>query len=72
MMVTLKHGYKTTEFWATSLVTVGALIASLADKLPPRYAVYAGMASQGAYALSRGLTKLGALLSTRHETTVVK
>ena len=71
-MIVLKPGYKTTEFWVTTLASVAALIAALADKLPPRYAVFASMASQGAYALSRGIAKFGVLLHTAPPTTVVK
>jgi hypothetical protein len=53
-----KPGYKTTEFLVTVATSIGALVAALADALPPRYAVYAASISSGAYAISRGLTKL--------------
>jgi hypothetical protein len=55
-----KPGYKTTEFLATALVALGALIAACADVLPARYAAWASSLSVGLYAVSRGLTKLGA------------
>lgn len=55
-----KPGYKTTEFLVTALAALGALIAALADKLPARYAAIASAVSLGCYAISRGLTKLGA------------
>lgn len=55
-----KPGYKTTEFIATALAAVGALVAAFADKLPARYAAIAAAVATGCYAISRGLTKLGA------------
>lgn len=58
----LKPGYKTTELLVTVLTSVGALVAAIADQLPPRYAAIAAAASTGAYAVSRGLAKLGATL----------
>lgn len=54
----MKPGYKTTEFWVSVLVAAGALIAALADALPPRYAALAATISGGLYALSRGLAKV--------------
>lgn len=58
----LKPGYKTTELLLTVLVSVGALAAALADQLSPKWAAMAAAVSQGAYAISRGLAKLGATL----------
>lgn len=58
----LKPGHRTTEFLVTVLTSLGALIAAFADQLPPRYAAIAAAASTGAYAVSRGLAKLGATL----------
>jgi len=58
----VKPGYKTTELAATVAAAVGALLASWDGVLPPRYAAIAATASAAAYALSRGLTKLGAYL----------
>jgi len=60
--VVLKPGYKTSEFWVTTLATLGAIVAASADWLPPRYAALVAGAAQGLYALSRGLAKLGATL----------
>jgi hypothetical protein len=53
-----KPGYKTTEFWVTSLASLAALIAALSGHLSPKYAALTAAVSQGLYALSRGLTKL--------------
>lgn len=53
-----KPGYKTTEFWVTTLATVGAVVAAAADWVPARYAAFVAAVAQGAYALSRGLAKL--------------
>lgn len=58
----LKPGYKTTEFVVTVLTALGALVAAISDQLPPRYAAIAAAASTGAYAVARGLAKLGATL----------
>jgi len=54
----MKPGYKTTEFWVTVLTAVGALIAALADQLPPKYAALGAAISSGLYAISRGLAKV--------------
>lgn len=54
----MKPGYLTTEFWATMLAALIALIAALADALPPRYAAIAGAIATGLYAVSRGLAKV--------------
>lgn len=58
----LKPGYKTTELIAVVLVSAGALIASLADKLDPRYAAFASAISAGCYAIGRGIAKAGATM----------
>ena len=57
----LKPGYKTTEFWVTTLASVGALVAALTSNLSPKYAAIGAAIAQGAYAISRGITKHGAL-----------
>lgn len=58
-----KPGIKTTELWVAVLVPLGSLIAALANELAPRYPVYAGAITGAGYAISRGLTKLGAFLA---------
>lgn len=60
-----RPGYKTTEALATFLTALGALIAALAGHLSPKWAALASSISVGCYALSRGLTKLGALAGAR-------
>lgn len=60
-----KPGYKTTEALATVLAALGALVAALAGHLSPKYAAIAASVSTGCYAISRGLTKLGAYLGPR-------
>lgn len=52
------RGWKTSEFWVTTLATVGACLAAIADIIPPRYAVFCAAIAQGAYAISRGLAKV--------------
>ena len=56
-----KPGWRTTEFWVTTLTSVAALVAALASQLSPRYAALAAAVSEGLYALSRGLAKFGPL-----------
>ena len=57
-MQPIKPGYKTTEFWITTLATLGALGAALQGMLPPKYAALVGAISAGCYAISRGLAKV--------------
>jgi hypothetical protein len=54
----LKPGYKTTEFLIAVATTLGLVLASSADWLPPRYAALGATISAAAYALARGLAKL--------------
>jgi hypothetical protein len=54
----MKAGWKTTEFWVSTLAIVG-LVASSADaSLSPKYAAIGAAISAAAYAVSRGLAKL--------------
>ena len=55
----MKPGFKTTEFIVNACVIVGAVAFAVADKLPARYAAIAAAISAGAYAVSRGLAKVG-------------
>ena len=52
-----KPGVLTTEFWISTLTTVGAIAFAVQGSLPPRYAAYAALASTIAYSISRGLAK---------------
>lgn len=63
--MTAKPGYRTTEFWVTTLTSVAALVAALTSNLNPRYAAIGGAVSEGLYALSRGITKHGVALAHR-------
>lgn len=56
----LKAGVKTSEFLAVLVFAIGTLASSLADKLTPKWAAISTAIAVGAYAVSRGLTKLGA------------
>ena len=56
----MKPGWKTTEFWATIALNLGALTAASAHVLPPKWAAIAAAASVVAYNVSRGLAKTGA------------
>ncbi len=60
MQPTIKPGWKTTEFWVSTLTTVGMLLGTLVGVVPPQYTAIAAAFSAGAYAISRGLTKAGA------------
>lgn len=54
----MKPGWKTTEFWAASVLPTIALSAlSIAEVVPPRWAVGLVVTSNVAYAISRGLAK---------------
>ncbi len=55
----MKPGLKTTEFWVSAITTVGALAGSLAGVLPGTAGVIAASIAAAAYALSRGLAKVG-------------
>lgn len=57
--MTPKPGHRTTEFLLTLATVVGLLAAALADQLTPRYAAIATAVSVGAYAIARGLAKIG-------------
>lgn len=54
----MKAGWKTSEFWVTTLVIVGLVSASIAAPLSPRYAAIGAAVSAASYAISRGLAKL--------------
>ena len=53
-------GWRTSEFWMTTLGHFGLILAAASGALPAKYAAVAGALSQVAYNLSRGLTKAGA------------
>lgn len=53
-----KSGWKTTEFWVTTLSIVGLVTSSIATSLAPRYAAIGIAVSVAAYSISRGLAKL--------------
>lgn len=59
-----KPGYTTTEFAVTVLTVVGFVAFAVADKLPARYAALATAVSAAAYALSRGIAKRAAVVTT--------
>ena len=63
--MTAKAGYKTTEFWVTTLTSLAALIAALTSNLNPRYAAIGAAIAEGLYALSRAITKHGVALAHR-------
>lgn len=54
----MKPGWKTSEFWVTTLSIVGLVASSAASTLSPRYAAIGVSVSGAAYAISRGLAKL--------------
>lgn len=49
----------TSEFWITALMALGAIVAALADILPPQYAAFIAVLSSACYTLSRGIAKSG-------------
>jgi hypothetical protein len=62
--VFVKPGYKTTELLVTVLTSLGALLASLTDQLPPKYAALASAVSVAAYSISRGMAKRPGMIAT--------
>ena len=56
----LKPGVKTSEFIGALLYVLGTLIASLTDKLDPKWAAIGSAIVVGLYALARGLAKVPA------------
>lgn len=55
----MKPGIRTSEFWLSLAVAVGAVVADIGNVLPDRYAAIAATVSAGLYALSRGWAKSG-------------
>jgi len=53
----MKSGWKTTEFWATTLTSLGALFGAIAGIVPGKWAAAIMVVSEAAYAISRGLAK---------------
>lgn len=54
----MKPGYKTTEFWAALLVSLGTVVTAAAGVLPAKYAAVASAVAAAAYAIARGLAKV--------------
>ena len=59
-----KPGYKTSELLATFLAALVPWIAQWAGTLNPKWAAIVTGIEGAAYAISRGLTKLGAYMAT--------
>jgi EamA domain-containing membrane protein RarD len=66
----VKPGYKTTEFVASLLASIGAWLAEWQGSLQPRYAAIVTSASFAAYAFSRAITKHGVATSGKPVVTV--
>lgn len=54
-----KRGWKTSEFWVSLLTTVGTVTAAAAGIVPGKVAVAAAAVSSAAYAIARGVAKIG-------------
>lgn len=52
-----KPGWKTTEFWLTSLLLLGNTAMALEQTLQPKYVVIANTTAAIAYAMVRALQK---------------
>ncbi len=52
-------GYRTTEFWVHMLGTIGVVAGAIAGFVPATIAAIVTGISGGAYAISRGLSKMG-------------
>jgi hypothetical protein len=66
--VIVKPGYKTTELLAAILASVSSWLFEWQGSLSPKYAAYVSAIAAAAYAISRGLTKLGAYLGAAKAT----
>lgn len=55
----MKPGHLTTEFWVIVLTNLGLVVAALAEALPPKWAALGVAVANAAYAVARGLAKLG-------------
>lgn len=55
----MKPGQRTTEFLVTLTLCVGVAAPAVGGELSPRYAAIAASISVAAYAISRGLAKIG-------------
>jgi EamA domain-containing membrane protein RarD len=66
----LKPGYKTTEFVASLLASIGAWLAEWQGSLQPKWAAIVTSASFAAYAFSRAITKHGVATSGKPVVTV--
>lgn len=55
----MKPGQRTTEFWTTVALCIGVVMSAVAGALSPRYAAIAASVSVAAYAIARGLAKIG-------------
>ena len=53
----VKSGWKTTEFWTSLLVSVGAVLGAIGGMVAPKWSAVIVACSQGLYAVSRGLAK---------------
>jgi hypothetical protein len=56
----MKAGWKTTEFWVSTLSIVGLVVSSASAGLSEKYAAIGATISGAAYAISRGLAKFNA------------
>lgn len=56
----MKPGWKTSEFWVTAFVILGAVVTQLSslNVLPQRFVGIAVTVATAAYAISRGIAKL--------------
>lgn len=54
----MKAGWKTTEFWVSTLSIIGLVVASASTPLSPKYAAIGAAVSAASYAISRGLAKM--------------
>lgn len=55
----MKPGWQTSEFWLTVATDAGIVAAALTGELSPKYAAIAVAVSKVAYAIARGLAKVG-------------
>lgn len=57
---TIKPGYKTTEFWLTTLTNISAIVGSLNGLISPDLAAIIVAVANGIYGVVRAIAKKGA------------
>lgn len=70
--MSIKDGWKTSEFWGKVALQAGALWAAVGGFVPPKYAVIVVAVAEGIYAAIRGAIKITQLVqAAKQDSTTV-